>query len=68
MLELGGLPAAKVSWEGKVRERGVSGVMYCVIAGAKVISFHTHDFNPVPDAIRQAIIRSIESVAIKHGG
>lgn len=65
-LDLGGLPAAKVSWEGLAQGRRLSGVMYCVIVGTTVISFHTQDLEPVPLDLREAIVRAIESVVLRH--
>jgi len=63
-LELGGLPGAKISWQGTTLDRRLSGVMYCVVVGMTVVSFHTQDFEPAPHALRDAIVRAIESMAL----
>jgi hypothetical protein len=65
-LDLGGLPGAKISWAGMVRDRWLSGVVYCVVVGKKVISFHTQDFEPAPIDLREAIMKSVETVVLKH--
>jgi len=63
-LELGGLPGAKISWQGTTLDRRLSGVMYCVVVGMTVVSIHTQDFEPAPEALRDAIVRAIESMAL----
>ena len=66
-LDLGGLPAAKIFWEGLAQGRRLSGIMYCVIVGTTVISFHTQDLDPVPLELREAIVTAIENVVLKRG-
>lgn len=65
-VDLDGQPGAKVSWEGLAQGRRLTGVMYCVIVGTTVVSFHTQDFDPVPLALRDAIVRSLESVVWRN--
>ncbi len=65
-VDLDGQPGAKVSWEGLAQGRRLTGVMYCVIVGTTVVSFHTQDFDPVPLALRDAIVKSLESVVWRN--
>jgi hypothetical protein len=62
-LTLGSIPASRIDWTGIAEGIAVSGTMYCVIVGTRVISFHTQTSE---DASSQAISeakRSIESVS-----
>lgn len=61
-LTLGGVPAAKVSWNGDLQGMPTNGVMYCVIVGQNVISFHTQDSGSEPTAAMRLAMKSIESM------
>ena len=65
-LRLGGIPAARVRWKGEARGAQMSGVMYCVIVGTRLISFHTQALaDAPPESVSQAM-RAIESVKFKQ--
>jgi hypothetical protein len=67
-LELGGLPAARATWTGVAAGQRASGVMYCVVVGTVVVSFHTQDIESAPPENRAAAIRAFESVVVRDGG
>jgi hypothetical protein len=67
-LELGGLPAARVTWRGIAQGFSMFGTMYCVIVGTRVVTFHTQDFEGAPPENTSEVIRSFESVQFKHAG
>ena len=67
-IELGGLPAARVTWTGEAAGQRASGVMYCVVIGTVVVSFHTQDIDGAPPENRAAAVRAFESVAVRDGG
>ena len=63
-IPLGGISASKISWHGRLKGLEMSGVMYCVIIGSKIISFHTQDSgNEITPNMLEAI-RSIESLTL----
>jgi hypothetical protein len=64
---LGGAPAARVTWTGEVAGQRTSGVMYCVVVGTVVVSFHTQDLEGSPAENRAAEMRAFESVTLRHG-
>jgi hypothetical protein len=41
----------------------MSGVMYCVIVGDRVVIFHTQDFSDAPPGNRKAALEAIDSVS-----
>jgi len=45
-----------------------SGVMYCVVIGTVVVSFHTQDIEGAPPENRAAAVKTFESVAVRGGG
>lgn len=47
-LVIGGLPAAKLRWTGKLEDVETVGTMYAFVAGDKVIHFNTQDVGPTP--------------------
>ena len=67
-IELGGLPAARVTWTGEAGGQRASGVMYCVVIGTVVVSFHTQDIDGAPPQNRAAAVRAFETVAVRDGG
>ena len=64
-IELGGLPGARVTWTGEAAGQRASGVMYCVVIGTVVVSFHTQDIEGAPPGNRAAAVRAFESVAVR---
>jgi hypothetical protein len=67
-VELGGLPAARVTWKGVARGFRMFGTMYCVIVGSRVVTFHTQDFEGAPPQNTSDVIRSFETVQFKDAG
>jgi hypothetical protein len=67
-LTLGGIPAARVAWKGVAEGQQMSGTMYCVVVGSRVISFHTQDFEGAPSENTAEAMRAFESVRFKHAG
>ena len=65
---LGGIPAARVKWTGNVEGQRASGVMYCVVIGTTIVSFHTQDLEGAPPENRAAAVKAFESVVVLHGG
>ena len=65
-LQLGGRPAAMAHWRGTADGKRVSGVMYTVVVGPRVIMLHTQDIDPAPPENREAAIRAIESVTLSN--
>lgn len=61
---LDGIKASRAVWEGDAKGRPMSGVMYCVIVGTRVVVFHTQDFLDAPPGNRKAALESIESVTL----
>ena len=66
-IELGGLPAARATWTGAAAGQRASGVMYCVVVGTVVVSFHTQDIEGAPPENRAAAVRAFESVVVRDG-
>jgi hypothetical protein len=62
---LGGIPAAKVTWRGLANGIEAVGVMYCVVSGTKVISFHTQDIGSAPTPAMQQAMHAIEQVKMR---
>jgi hypothetical protein len=55
-LVLGGIPAAKISWQGNAQGIATNGIMYCVIVGGNVVLLHTQDAgNKATGNMREAI-------------
>lgn len=48
VLVIGGLPAAKLRWTGKLEDVETVGTMYAFVAGDKVIHFNTQDVGSAP--------------------
>jgi hypothetical protein len=65
---LGGIPAARIEWTGIAQGQQMSGVMYCVIVGTKVVAFHTQGFASSPPSDRANALRAIESAKFHPGG
>lgn len=61
-ITLGGIPAAKIYWSGVAQGRDLHGVMYAVIVGAKVVSFHAQDSLDTPKVHIDKAIQAFESV------
>lgn len=60
---LDGIKASRAEWSGEAKGQAMSGVMYCVIVGTRVVAFHTQDFQAAPPANRQAALASIRAVS-----
>jgi len=65
---LAGIKASRAEWTGQAQGQSMSGVMYCVIIGTRILIFHTQDFNDAPPSTRAAAIGAIESVQPDRGG
>ena len=65
-LQLDGRPASMARWHGAADGKRVSGVMYTVVVGTRVILLHTQDVDPAPPENREAAIRAIESVTFSN--
>ena len=64
-VELGGLPAAKSTWQGSAQGLRMFGTMYCVVVESRVVILHTQDFEDgLPDNTADAI-KSFESIEFK---
>lgn len=71
-LALGGRPGARVEWTGSptgdewkgtvAETQSMSGVLYCVIVGTKIVWFRTQWFSSSPAADRSNALRAIEAV------
>ena len=66
-IQLGGLPASRVMWTGKVNGLPVSGVMYCVVIGTIVVNLHTQDVDGAPRENRVAAMNAFEALRVKDG-
>ena len=64
---IGGKGAAKVTWRGRLDGAPMRGVMYCVVDGSRVLSFHTQDFDVAPPDAMTAAVRAFESAALGDG-
>ncbi|WP_313914090.1 hypothetical protein [Tahibacter sp.] len=64
---LGGLPGAKLTWTGRIDGMDAVGVMYCVVVGTRIISFHTQDVAAAPTPAMNDAVQAIESVKIDGG-
>jgi hypothetical protein len=60
-LLLDGVPAARATWTGRFGEIDTVGVMYCVVVGTQVISFHTQDAGTTPTPGMLAAIRAFDA-------
>lgn len=67
MLKISGLPAAKLSWTGRVQEIETVGVMYCFISGTDVISFHTQGIGTIPTPAMIEAANAFESAKVNAG-
>jgi hypothetical protein len=65
---LGGLKASRVEWSGLAEGRDATGVMYAVLLGSKLVSFHTQDLAGAPPENRKAAVAAIEAVVLGDGG
>lgn len=63
-IELAGIPGARVSWTGEAAGQQMSGVMYCVVIGTVVVSFHTQDLGGAPRENRVAAMMAFEGVRL----
>jgi hypothetical protein len=59
---LAGLPAARARWTGKVADKPVVGVMYCVLVGHSIVSLRTEDAGPSITPAMYGAIAAIEAV------
>jgi hypothetical protein len=59
---LGGIPGARAKWTGDFAGQQTSGVMYCVVIGTVVVSFHTQDLDGAPQENRAAATKAFEGV------
>lgn len=64
-LQLGGQPATKIPWKGKVDDISANGVMYCVIVNGKLVSLHTQDVGNDATANMRAAIKAFETLKVK---
>jgi hypothetical protein len=60
---LDGIKASRAEWVGNAKGNPMSGVMYCVIVGTRLVVFHTQDFQDAPPSNRKAVLESIKSVS-----
>jgi len=67
MLKISGIPAAKLRWTGKVQGMETVGVMYCLVSGTNVISFHTQDVGSVPTPAMIEATKAFESASVSTG-
>lgn len=68
MLHISRLPAAKLRWTGNVGGIKMVGVMYCFIAGSRVISFHTQDVGSTPTPAMIEAMGAFEAASVKLDG
>jgi hypothetical protein len=61
-ISLASVPAARVSWTGEAGGMPTNGVMYCVIVGTTIVSFHTQDTGSEVTAAMQIAMKAIEGV------
>ncbi len=61
-LQLGGLPASRIHWSGIADGKPMSGTMYCVLLGSRVVSFHTQAPKDAPKENLLEARRAIEAV------
>ncbi len=61
-LQIDGLPASRVHWSGIADGKPVSGTMYCVLLGSRVISFHMQSPKGAPKEDSLEARRAIEAV------
>jgi hypothetical protein len=64
-VSLGRIAASRAEWTGIAQGQPMSGVMYCVVVGTVVVSFHTQDFRDAPAENRALVVRSFEAVTFK---
>jgi hypothetical protein len=63
-IQLGGVPAAKVQWNGRLSGMDTVGVMYCLIVGTRVVSLHTQDSGTTLTPSMKAAISAIEALQV----
>jgi hypothetical protein len=61
-LSLAGLAAARVEWTGSVGSVSGIGVMYCVLVGGTIVSFHTQDTGSEITTAMKSAMAAIEGV------
>ena len=66
-ISLGGAPASKIAWTGRVGDLPTNGIMYCVIVGSEIVSLHTQDAGTVITASMAQAVHAIESLTISRG-
>ena len=67
-MTIGGAPAARLQWTGRLQGLDTVGVMYCFVAGTKVISFHTQDLGSEPTAAMGEAMQAFEAVKVRNEG
>ena len=65
-IELDEIPASRSQWSGTAQGQAMSGVMYCVVVGTVVVSFHTQDTEEGQPNDRNAAIAAFEGVRFKE--
>ncbi len=66
-LTLGGIPAARIAWQGLAEGERMRGVMYGVVRGSRVVMLHAQDFDSAPpDYLKQAV-QAIETMRFAPG-
>lgn len=62
---LDGVKGSSVTWSGKARGHGMTGIMICVVVGPYFIAFHTQDFSDAPPSNRKQALSAIRAVKFK---
>jgi hypothetical protein len=64
-LSLAGLPAARVMWTGTVGNVAGIGIMYCVLVGTTIVSFHTQDAGTALTPAMTSAMAAIEGMQVR---
>jgi len=63
-LRIGGLPLAKISWNGDHNQQRLEGVMYCYIFKSRIVNLHTQDYSKYNRQYIEQAVRAFESMHI----
>ncbi|GAB3024229.1 hypothetical protein [Bowmanella dokdonensis] len=66
IIKISGVSTAKIKWSGEAFGEILNGVMYCLIHGGSILSFHTQDFAVYEDKYVNLAVTSIESLKLER--
>ena len=65
IINVSGVPTAKIKWNGNAYGESLHGVMYCLIHAGSIVSFHTQDFTTYNNEFIELAVTSIENLTLE---